>query len=123
MKSIVSAAAGVAFALVSTLATAQAIERGGSADPRSGAEGRGGEWIDPAESPYLDVIETTSGSTWRGVLVEQIPGKSYKIVLAGGSVVVVQAAEVVKITKDRWHRGRCGLSRGARRRHLVTLVR
>lgn len=88
MKSFVPAAALVAVTAFSTIAAAQAI--------------------DPAESPYLDVIETTSGSTWRGVLVEQIPGKSYKIVLAGGSVVVVQAAEVVKITKERnpqWHDG------------------
>lgn len=65
------------------------------------SSGASAQQIDPAESPYLDVIETTGGSVWRGVLVEQIPGKTYKIVLAGGSVVVVPAEEVVRITKER----------------------
>jgi hypothetical protein len=50
---------------------------------------------------FVDVIFTSDGSVWRGLIVEQVPGQTYKIALAGGSVKVVAAAEVTRIAKER----------------------
>jgi hypothetical protein len=55
---------------------------------------------DPTTVPYLDVVYTTTGSVWRGVIVEQVPNKHVRIELPGGSVVVVPANEVQRITKE-----------------------
>jgi len=52
------------------------------------------------ESPTVDTIYTTDGSVWRGTLVEQVPGKFYRIVLEGGSVVVIEASRVVRIARE-----------------------
>lgn len=57
--------------------------------------------IDVDRSEFLDVVTTTDGSIWKGVLVEQTPNVSYKIVLAGGSLRVLRADEVVTIKKER----------------------
>jgi hypothetical protein len=51
------------------------------------------------DQAYVDVVETTDGSSWVGVLVEQVPGDHDKLVMADGSVRVIKAADVVKITK------------------------
>jgi hypothetical protein len=49
---------------------------------------------------YEDVIHLKDGSVFRGVIVEEVPGETYKIEIAGGSVLVVDADEVEKITKE-----------------------
>jgi hypothetical protein len=57
--------------------------------------------VDVRSFEYLDVIETTDGSLWKGVVVEQTPNVHFKITLAGGSVHVIKAADVVKLSKQR----------------------
>ena len=50
---------------------------------------------------YIDVVETTDGSIWKGVIVEQSPNVSYKIVTSDGSLHVIKADDVVKLSKQR----------------------
>jgi hypothetical protein len=57
-------------------------------------------WQAPAQDDREDVVYLKNGSIYRGVLIEQRPGISYKIEIAGGSVISVQAADVDKITKE-----------------------
>ncbi len=57
--------------------------------------------IDVDRSEFLDVVATTDGSIWKGVLVEQTPGVNYKLLLSGGSLRVLRADEVVSIRKER----------------------
>ena len=57
--------------------------------------------IDVDRSEFLDVVSTKDGSIWKGVLVEQTPGVDYKLVLAGGSLRVLRADEVLSIRKER----------------------
>ena len=47
-----------------------------------------------------DVVYLKNGSVVRGVILEQIPGKSLKIQTAGGSLFVYQMAEIEKMTKE-----------------------
>lgn len=47
-----------------------------------------------------DVIYLKNGSIYRGTIIEQIPGVSYKIEILGGTVILVPAADVAKITKE-----------------------
>ena len=56
---------------------------------------------DVRSAEMLDVIETTDGSVWKGVVVEQTPNVSYKIATADGSLHVIPAGDVVKLTKQR----------------------
>jgi len=55
---------------------------------------------------YLDVSETTDGSVWKGVIVEQTPNVQYKLASADGSVHVLRAEDVVHLSKERnrWYR-------------------
>ena len=57
--------------------------------------------IDVAAFDYWDVIETNDGSIWKGVIVEQTPGQQYRLAMLDGSVRVLAAADVVKLTKSR----------------------
>ena len=57
--------------------------------------------VDTRAFEYLDVIETTDGSVWKGVVIEQTPNVSYKIATADGSLHVVKAADVAKMSKQR----------------------
>jgi hypothetical protein len=57
--------------------------------------------VDIRSFEYLDVLETNDGSVWKGVIVEQTPNVSYKIAIAGGSVHVIKAEHVVKMSKQR----------------------
>jgi hypothetical protein len=50
---------------------------------------------------YLDVVQTRDGSVWKGLGIEQTPNVAYEIATADGSVHVIKAADVVKITKQR----------------------
>ena len=57
--------------------------------------------VDVKSFEYLDVVETTDGSVWKGVVVEQTPNVQYKIATADGSLHVIQAGDVVKLTKQK----------------------
>jgi hypothetical protein len=56
--------------------------------------------LDPAVVQLWDVIYMADGSVLRGVIVEEVPGTSYRIVMAGGSSLVVQTANVTKLGKE-----------------------
>jgi hypothetical protein len=49
---------------------------------------------------YDDVIYLKNGSIIRGIIVEEVPGETYKIEIAGGSVLVFAADEVEKIVRE-----------------------
>ena len=49
---------------------------------------------------YDDVIYGTDGSVVRGVIIEQVPGVSYKIATEGGNIFIYDALKVEKITKE-----------------------
>lgn len=57
--------------------------------------------VDVRAAEFLDVIETADGSVWKGVVVEQTPNVQYKIATADGSLHVIKASDVVKLTKQR----------------------
>ncbi|MGE0869899.1 MAG: hypothetical protein AB7P03_15140 [Kofleriaceae bacterium] len=57
--------------------------------------------IDVNAVEYVDVIETVDGSIWKGVVIEQTPSVQYKIATADGSLHVIKAADVVRLTKQR----------------------
>ncbi len=57
--------------------------------------------IDVRSAEYIDVVETSDGSVWKGVLVEQIPNVQYKLATADGSVHVIKAGDVTKISRQR----------------------
>jgi hypothetical protein len=61
--------------------------------------------VDIRSFDYLDVVETSDGSVWKGVVVEQVPGQTYKLVTSDGSIHVIKAADVTKMTKQKnpWH--------------------
>jgi len=59
------------------------------------------EEINVASFEYLDVLETSDGSTWKGVVIEQTPNVQYKLASADGSIHVIKADEVVRLTKAR----------------------
>lgn len=54
-----------------------------------------------AQSNMEDVIYLKNGSIYRGLIIEQVPNASYKIEIAGGSIIAVSLAEVEKITKEK----------------------
>lgn len=56
--------------------------------------------LDPAVVQLWDVIYMADGGVLKGVIVEEVPGTSYRIVMAGGSSLVVQAANVTKLGKE-----------------------
>lgn len=55
--------------------------------------------IDVRAQAYVDVVETSDGSSWVGAVVEDVPGDHVKLVMADGSVRVIKAADVVRVTK------------------------
>ena len=57
--------------------------------------------VDVKSFEYVDVVETTDGSVWKGVIVEEAPGQQYKIATADGSLHVIKAADVVKLSKQK----------------------
>ncbi len=48
-----------------------------------------------------DVIHLKNGSIVRGIIIEQIPNKTYKIETSNGSLFIFDCEEIVKISKDR----------------------
>jgi hypothetical protein len=57
--------------------------------------------VDVKSFEYVDVIETADGSIWKGVVVEQTPNVQYKIATADGSLHVIKAADVAKMSKQK----------------------
>ena len=70
----------------------------GTAAHRAHADGND---VDVSTFEYIDVVETSDGSVWKGVVIEQTPNVRYKIATADGSLHVIQAADVVKLTKQK----------------------
>lgn len=64
------------------------------------APARADDDVDVSAFEYVDVIETDEGSILRGVITEQTP-KKYKLTTADGSLHVIRASHVVKITKQK----------------------
>jgi hypothetical protein len=53
-----------------------------------------------AENEYEDVIYLKDGSIIRGAIVEEVPGETYKIEIADGSVFVLDADDVERIARE-----------------------
>lgn len=60
-----------------------------------------GDEIDVRAFEFIDVIETADGNVWKGVVIEQTPNVSYRIAIAGGSIHVIPAADVQRMSKRR----------------------
>jgi hypothetical protein len=56
--------------------------------------------IDPTAVQLWDVVHTSDGSVLKGVIVEEVPGATLKIVIVGGSTLVVQMSNVVKLGRE-----------------------
>ncbi|MEO8842997.1 MAG: hypothetical protein ABI591_10575 [Kofleriaceae bacterium] len=70
----------------------------GAAARRAHADGND---VEISSFEYIDVVETTDGSIWKGVVVEQQPNVRYKIATADGSLHVIAAGDVVKLSKAK----------------------
>lgn len=53
-----------------------------------------------AQNNMEDVMYLKNGNVYRGSIIEQVPGVSYKVQIAGGSIFSVTVSEVEKITKE-----------------------
>ncbi len=53
-----------------------------------------------AQQNMEDVLYLKNGTVYRGMIIEQIPNVSYKIQIAGGSIVAVTLSDVEKIAKE-----------------------
>lgn len=51
-------------------------------------------------SDYIDVVYLKNGSVIKGIIIEQVPGKSLKIETSDGSQYVYQITEVEKFTRE-----------------------
>jgi hypothetical protein len=69
--------------------------------------------LDINSMEMIDVVETVEGSIWRGVVTEQAPNVFYKIETADGSVHVIKAYDVVKVTKQKNPKYRAAPKRAA----------
>ncbi|MCW3126363.1 MAG: hypothetical protein JWO03_2021 [Bacteroidetes bacterium] len=72
-----------------------------------------------AQSDSVDVIYLKNGSVYRGTIIEQKPGISYKIEIMGGSIISLTATEIDEITREHirhTHHGHEG--RHSRKRFL-----
>lgn len=56
--------------------------------------------LDPAVVQLWDVVYTSDGSVLKGVIVEEVPGVSVRVVIAGGTSIVVQMANVQRFAKE-----------------------
>jgi len=53
-----------------------------------------------AQSGMEDVVYLNNGSVLRGIIIEQVPNKSLKVQIAGGSIFHIELNEVARITKE-----------------------
>lgn len=65
-----------------------------------------------AQEAMQDVIYLKNGSIYKGTIIEEVPNISYKIRIAGGSVIAIQLPEIDRLTKEELSHGTCG--RGVR---------
>jgi hypothetical protein len=56
--------------------------------------------IDPTTVQLWDVVYTADGSVLKGVIVEEVPGDSVRIVIVGGTSMVVQVANITRYAKE-----------------------
>lgn len=56
--------------------------------------------VDPAVVQLWDVVYAADGSVLKGVIVEEVPGVSVRVVIAGGTSIVVQMANVQRFAKE-----------------------
>jgi hypothetical protein len=56
--------------------------------------------LDPAVVQVWDVVYTADGSVLKGVIVEEVPNVSVRVVIAGGTSIVVQMANVTRFTRE-----------------------
>jgi hypothetical protein len=56
--------------------------------------------IDPAAVQLWDVVYAADGSVLKGVIVEEVPNTSVRIVLVGGSSIIVQMPNVTRFAKE-----------------------
>lgn len=56
--------------------------------------------LDVTAIQLWDVVHTADGSVLKGVIVEEVPGVSVRIVIAGGTSLVVALADVTRFTKE-----------------------
>jgi hypothetical protein len=54
-----------------------------------------------ATAEFLDVIESSDGTIWTGVITEQTPNVQYKLVTSDGTIRTIKAVEIVRMTKRR----------------------
>jgi hypothetical protein len=53
-----------------------------------------------AQSDMEDVVYLNNGNVLRGIIIEEVPNKSLKVQIAGGSIFQVEMNEVARITKE-----------------------
>lgn len=53
-----------------------------------------------AQAGMEDVVYLNNGSVLRGIIIEQVPNKSLKVQIAGGSIFHIELNEVTRITKE-----------------------
>jgi hypothetical protein len=54
-----------------------------------------------AQDDREDVVYLKNGTIYHGVIIEQVPGESLKIEIAGGTVFSVQITDVAKIAREK----------------------
>lgn len=57
-------------------------------------------FLSKAQSGLEDAVYLNNGSVLRGIIIEQVPNRSLKVQILGGSVFHVEMAEVARITKE-----------------------
>ncbi|MCW3126364.1 MAG: hypothetical protein JWO03_2022 [Bacteroidetes bacterium] len=83
-----------------------------------------------AQADMEDVIYLKNGSVYRGTIIEQKPGISYKIEIMGGSIISIVAADIEKVThesrpydpeRSEARHGGSGHSRRVKREHYAKI--
>ncbi|MCW3125169.1 MAG: hypothetical protein JWO03_827 [Bacteroidetes bacterium] len=54
-----------------------------------------------AQDDREDVVYLKNGNIYRGIIVEQVPGKTIKVETLGGNVFTVEISDIIKLTKEK----------------------
>jgi hypothetical protein len=54
-----------------------------------------------AQDDREDVVYLKNGNIYRGIIIEQVPGKTIKVETLGGNVFTVDINDIVKLTKEK----------------------
>lgn len=54
-----------------------------------------------AQDDREDVVYLKNGNIYRGIIIEQVPGKTVKVETIGGNVFTVDIADIEKLTKEK----------------------